>query len=527
MLGAEGPRLRRGRPTPRASAQSCAYNISAGKVLDYHCRSKHHVDRYAPAPTDVDWAAQPRSNSGARTVPLPRSFTDEEGPSYDSVVSTTTAIEPLPFGADALSRLLYRSLALAAWKEQSPTAAAARRWPVRVNPSSGNLHPTEAYVVCPALDGGGGGAILAQYQPSTHALEVRCAFGAPLFVRLVSNLPPGAFLLCLSTVHWRQVWKYGLRGYRYSHLDAGHALGAVAAAAASLGWTAAALLDSVTAEQASKLMGLPPPRPTDGVLPGRDAGDGGSVVPPELEERPCCVVAIWPTAASSKQQLSPATQSDGLMRLDASAIDEIAATGDWKGPAGAASAVHVPQQYWSWLRQIYDVAAADVEVAETGAAVATAVAAAADCSGNTAQPRAATSSSTCDSVSPSATSASSTYLKQLTRPASTLPFARVARRRRSAVAFDRRASLSLSAFLRILTHCVPHPDCPPGSVLLKRGGGTGVSAAGGTAAASSSISLLLFVHRVEGAQPGAQRFCCTVTTLSFLIDPRSTVLCFP
>ena len=58
-------------------------------------------------------------------------------------------------------------MGLSAWKEYGPD-----RWALRCNPSSGNLHPTEAYVVSrnvPGLDDG-----LHHYLSRDHALEQRC-----------------------------------------------------------------------------------------------------------------------------------------------------------------------------------------------------------------------------------------------------------------------------------------------------------------------------------------------------------------
>ncbi len=52
------------------------------------------------------------------------------------------------------------SMGLSAWKAYRET-----RWALRVNPSSGNLHPTEAYIV---HDGH-----VFHYAPREHALEER------------------------------------------------------------------------------------------------------------------------------------------------------------------------------------------------------------------------------------------------------------------------------------------------------------------------------------------------------------------
>ncbi|MBM9968712.1 SagB/ThcOx family dehydrogenase, partial [Pseudomonas aeruginosa] len=85
----------------------------------------------------------------------------------------------------SLSQMLSDGLALSAWKEAGGT-----RWALRVNPSSGNLHPTEAYLLLP------GGTLepaplLAHYRPDKHALEVRGELPAPLASLLDDCLPAG------------------------------------------------------------------------------------------------------------------------------------------------------------------------------------------------------------------------------------------------------------------------------------------------------------------------------------------------
>jgi nitroreductase len=44
------------------------------------------------------------------------------------------------------------------------------------------------------------------------------------------------FLVALTSITWREAWKYGERAYRYCQHDAGHAIGALRVAAALLGW---------------------------------------------------------------------------------------------------------------------------------------------------------------------------------------------------------------------------------------------------------------------------------------------------
>jgi len=130
---------------------------------------------------------------------------------------------------------------LSAWKEYKGS-----RWALRCNPSSGNLHPTEGYAVVPSMPGLEAGVY--HYVSRDHCLERRCSFTAPL-----GGGP--CLLVGLSSIHWREAWKYGERAFRYCQHDAGHALAAVRYAAAALGWTAR-LLDHVSDDEVARLLGL-------------------------------------------------------------------------------------------------------------------------------------------------------------------------------------------------------------------------------------------------------------------------------
>ena len=120
----------------------------------------------------------------------------------------------------AIASLLELSLGLSAWKQYGPD-----RWALRCNPSSGNLHPTEGSVIANGIDGLGDGVY--HYTPHEHALELRG--------KLADSDSPPQLLLGLSSIAWREAWKYGERAFRYVQLDAGHALGAIRYAAAALG----------------------------------------------------------------------------------------------------------------------------------------------------------------------------------------------------------------------------------------------------------------------------------------------------
>ena len=197
-------------------------------VLDYHERSKHRLDQYAPGPDGLDWATQPdpfRRYSGALELQLPLLARELPIPWDDLFIPANVPQQPM--NAENLANLLQLSLGLSAWK-----SFAGNRWALRCNPSSGNLHPTEAYLICPELPGLSAG--IYHYRPDQHGLEKRAAAALAW---------SGGVLLALTGIHWREAWKYGMRAFRYCQHDCGHALAAIAYAAAALGWPVRLLAD--------------------------------------------------------------------------------------------------------------------------------------------------------------------------------------------------------------------------------------------------------------------------------------------
>lgn len=196
---------------------------NADVILNYHQRTKHQLNAYAKGPESLDWDDQPnpfRRFKGCETLTLPSPgaepaclFTELDRPEL---------ISPRPLTFDNFGLLLELSFGLSAWKQFGPD-----RWALRCNPSSGNLHPTEAYVVCTndALLKPG----VYHYVSHDHHLERRAGFVAD------GNEP--ACYIGLSSIHWREAWKYGERAFRYCQHDIGHALAALSYAAACLGWS--------------------------------------------------------------------------------------------------------------------------------------------------------------------------------------------------------------------------------------------------------------------------------------------------
>jgi SagB-type dehydrogenase family enzyme len=211
-------------------------------VRAYHARTKHRFEAYAEGPGQLDWDAQPaafRHYPGAPVLELPLAADSFERCYGELEKRPKNEIVP---DLDSLGALLELSFGLSAWKTWGPS-----RWALRCNPSSGNLHPVEAYVLSAGLPGVGAG--LQHYDPEQHALEGRA---------LTAPAEGEAWLaIGLSSVMWREAWKYGERAFRYCQLDIGHAVGALAYAAALLGWEVVPL--GATAEALKHCLGLDRP----------------------------------------------------------------------------------------------------------------------------------------------------------------------------------------------------------------------------------------------------------------------------
>lgn len=211
----------------------------AERVLAYHRQTKHRQDGYAAGPETLDWDAQPspyRQFAGAPVTLLPLVSDGIDTPF--AALTGQCPVAPAAPDIRSLGALLELSLGLAAIKEYGPD-----RWALRCNPSSGNLHPTEAYVVARGIGGIPDG--VHHYRPAEQGLELRCA----------TILEKPGLWIALSSIFWREAWKYGERAFRYCQLDVGHALGAIAAACAVLGWQAR-VVPGIGADALERLLGL-------------------------------------------------------------------------------------------------------------------------------------------------------------------------------------------------------------------------------------------------------------------------------
>lgn len=289
---------------------------SLDAVFEYHELSKHHVHRYAPGPGYLDWANQPnpfRRYEGAEQIPL-KLTADNLGPRYGETLARLVPRQPLTL--DSVSQLFQDSLGLSAWKSYQDSA-----WALRVNPSSGNLHPTEGYLICAPMTKFYSSPVIAHYAPKEHLLEVRVRLPASLWEEMATGFPENTLFVALSSIYWREAWKYGERAFRYCHHDVGHAIAAVTIAASVLGWHTQ-LLPHIGTQELESLLGLKTQSGPD-------------------REHPDCLLAIFPKDVEfSAQPLTDETLWEKFDKLH------------WLGIPNELSPEHVN---WRWVEHMAEL----------------------------------------------------------------------------------------------------------------------------------------------------------------------------
>ena len=446
------------------------------RVIHYHIRTKHHFNRYARSLGFLDWVNQPdpfRRFEGAQLFPLPllKADVDPVSPAYDAIYEHGR-VPCQPVTLRTFSRFFELALALSAWKK-----AGDSEWPLRMNPSSGNLHPTEGYVVLPEVVGLDLKPGLYHYAPKEHGLEFRAEFSVELIDRLLAPFPAGAFLFGLTSIHWREAWKYGERAFRYCNHDVGHAIGTARIAAATLGWNVA-LLDGVDQNTVALLLGT------------NRADDFADVE----AEHPDCLAVIWPSGevrgneevrgealgvtgceeVSGEGAGARGARKEMPLFLDATIVKELAGR-KWHGKANRLSGEH--GVHWDIIDEVAD--ASWKTQAQTLIV---------PFPNSQPQNPPYPSSLTPDGFSAGSVSASHALHASCT----TSNAGAIIRQRRSAVAFDGKTGVSSATFFRMMQRVLPCADRPhqerpmPWDVWPY----------------DPAIHLVIFVHRVDGLTPG-------------------------
>ncbi len=227
--------------------QCASFNEETERLYAYHQATKHTYYSVRENAHYLDWNNQPdpfRIYEGApATVLAPEPGFPDAGTfgamgALGGRSRTTGEIDfddsnPIQLDAVWLSRLLWHSMAISAWKKIPSTGS---RYSLRVNPSSGNLHPTETYLALNGFTDVDDG--LYHYRADRHALELRSPGAWTQHLAEALLIPWAAessLIVGLTSIFWREAWKYRDRAYRYCCHDLGHAMMSLLLAARALG----------------------------------------------------------------------------------------------------------------------------------------------------------------------------------------------------------------------------------------------------------------------------------------------------
>lgn len=183
-----------------------------------------------------------------KTIHLP-------GPRHDGGVSVAAALRQRCSIRDfSDAALTLGELAQLLWAAQGVTHGDG----LRTAPSAGALYPLEVYVVAGRIQGLNGGVY--KYRPRAHHLtgikqeDLRPALAAAALGQ--SSVNDCAALMVFSAVVERTTGKYGRRGIRYVHMEAGHAAQNVFLQATALG-IGAVVVGAFDEARVQRLMAMP------------------------------------------------------------------------------------------------------------------------------------------------------------------------------------------------------------------------------------------------------------------------------
>ena len=245
---------------PGAADLTPDQNRDSDPLFAYHEATKHSYVSVRSSAHFIDWRNQPdpfRVYHGAPVIPLgpPRplpeagTFATISGLARPRTMAAPMESGPVPPACGELAEpitlpllnaLLHHSMAISAWKQVPETNF---RYSLRVNPSSGNLHPTETHLVVGARPGkireiGELEEGIYHYRVLDHTLERRSR--GPWAAKLadicgIEWLAGAPLIVVLTSIFWREAWKYRDRAYRYCCHDLGHAAMSLLCAARALG----------------------------------------------------------------------------------------------------------------------------------------------------------------------------------------------------------------------------------------------------------------------------------------------------
>jgi SagB-type dehydrogenase family enzyme len=231
-------------PTPRLAPQV----FHDGPGLDDPAELLHEASKLQPAlvprqmrgvlalersdPLKAATVRAVRRTASRPTIELPAPLRPPM-PIMDAIAARRSMrdFDAAPLGLEEVATLLHAGYGVVEWL---PTPSPSEPQGRRAVPSGGALYPLELYVLPLRVDGLQ--PALHHYDATTHRLARLPHALDPREISVDTDAhAAAAAIVFVAAVFWRSRFKYGVRAYRFTLLEAGHVCQNVLLAAAALG----------------------------------------------------------------------------------------------------------------------------------------------------------------------------------------------------------------------------------------------------------------------------------------------------
>lgn len=219
--------------TAHPSTARALLNLDTSYALNYHEATKHSEIRLQTSAHYLDWANKPsqfKIYEDSTSIPLPRNVSRPEAEPLGAISGGSLQKEARDLGLVELAELLYFSAGLT-----RKYRFGRELHYMRAASATGALYPIELYVVAGDIVGLEAGVY--HFDPLGFQLS-RLRKGdwrAELAAVTDESVGPASATIALTSLAWKNAWKYEARSYRHWFWDGGVIAANLLAVSASMG----------------------------------------------------------------------------------------------------------------------------------------------------------------------------------------------------------------------------------------------------------------------------------------------------
>ena len=227
------------------------------KANEFHEATKHSAMSVRNSASYLDWGNKPNAFKVYTGVPLQPLPTEFLRPALNALLSISSNVPKekasTPLGVDTLAELLFFSAGIT----REVNVQGRGTFYMRAAPATGALYPIELYVVCRDLEGLQAGVY--HFSPGDFTISrLRSGDWTPALSSYAgsrADISAAPASIILTSIAWRNSWKYQARSYRHWFWDGGVMAANLLATATSAGLRSSVVL-GFEDDAVNKLLGL-------------------------------------------------------------------------------------------------------------------------------------------------------------------------------------------------------------------------------------------------------------------------------